>query len=106
VLFPQNYMKRRQGKVILVVDGHPSHTAKAVQRYGQSTERRLKLQRLPSSAPGLNPDESVWSPMKKNGVSKKPVTQNEALRERGEEEVLKITGDPRLSTVIWVIAYD
>src|SRR6267154_2437036 len=31
VLFLQHFMKGRQGKVILVVDGHPSHRAKAVQ---------------------------------------------------------------------------
>jgi transposase len=96
VLFLQNFMKGRQGKVILVVDGHPSHTAKAVQRYVESTEGRLELQRLPSYAPDLNPDEYVWSHMKKNGVSKKPLKQNEALRERVEEDLLKIKGDPAL----------
>src|SRR3989442_634916 len=33
VLFLQNFMKGRPGKVFLIVDGHPSHTAKAVARY-------------------------------------------------------------------------
>jgi transposase len=96
VLFLQNFMKGRQGKVILIVDGHPSHTAKAVQRYLDSIDGRLELERLPSYAPDLNPDEYVWSHMKKNGVSKKPLKQNEALRERVEEDLLKIKGDPRL----------
>ena len=93
VLFLQNFMKGRQGKVILVVDGHPSHRAKAVQRYLEGMAGRLELERLPSYAPDLNPDEYVWSHMKKNGVSKKPLKQNEALRDRVEEDLLKIKAD-------------
>ena len=96
VLFVQNFMKGRPGKLFLVVDGHPSHTAKAVKHYVESLEGRLELHRLPSYAPDLNPDEYVWSYMKKNGVSKKPLKQNEALRKRVEEDLVKIKSDRRL----------
>jgi transposase len=96
VLFLQNFMKGRQGTVFLVVDGHPSHTAKAAQRYVESLGGRLELHRLPSYAPDLNPDEFAWSYMKNNGVSKKPLKQNESLRDRVEEDLLKIKADPRL----------
>ena len=44
----------------------------------------------------LNPDEFVWSHRKTNGVSKKPLKQNEALRDRVEEDLLRIKGDPGL----------
>lgn len=96
VLFLQNFMKGRKGKVILIVNGHPSHTAKAVQLYLDSMGGRLELERLPSYAPDLNPDEYVWSHMKNNGVSKKPLKQNEALRDRVEEDLLKIKGNLEL----------
>ena len=96
VLFLRNFMKGRQGKVFLIIDGHPAHTAKAVGRYVESLGGRLELHRLPSYAPDLNPDEFVWSHMKKNGVSKKPLKQNEALRDRVEEDLLKIKADPAL----------
>jgi transposase len=96
VLFLGNFMKGRQGKIFLVVDGHPSHTAKAVERYVETLEGRLELHRLPAYAPDLNPDEFVWSHMKKNGVSKKPLKQNEALRDRVEEDLLKIKADRAL----------
>lgn len=96
VLFLENFMKGRQGKVFLIVDGHPSHTAKVVQRYLDSLGHRLELHRLPAYAPDLNPDEFVWSYMKKNGVSKKPLKKNEALRTRVEEDLLKIQADPEL----------
>ncbi len=96
VLFLQNFMKGRQGKLFLIIDGHPSHTAKAVERYVKSLAGRLELHRLPSYAPDLNPDEYVWSHMKKNGVSKKPLKKNEALRKRVEEDLLKIKADRKL----------
>jgi len=92
-LFLENFMKGRTGKVFLIVDGHPSHTAKSVARYRESLGGRLEIHRLPAYAPDLNPDEFVWSHMKKNGVSKKPLKQNEALRDRVEEDLLKIKAD-------------
>lgn len=95
VLFLQNFMKGRK-KVFLIVDGHPAHTAKAAQRYVESLGGRLELHRLPTYAPDLNPDEFVWSHMKTNGASKKPLKQNESLRDRVEEDLLKIMADPRL----------
>src|SRR5882672_11940684 len=93
ILFLQDFMKRRQGKVFLIVDGHPSHTAKTVQHYVESLGGRLELHRLPAYAPDLNPDEFVWSHMKTNGVSKKPLKQNESLRDRVEEDLLRIKAD-------------
>ena len=47
VLFLKNFMKGRP-KVFLVVDGHPSHTAKAAQRYVEEMGGRLELHRLPT----------------------------------------------------------
>lgn len=96
VLFLQNFMKGRQGKIFLILDGHPAHTAKAAERYRESLGGRLELYRLPAYAPDLNPDEFVWSHMKKNGVSKKPLKQNEALRDRVEADLLQIKADPGL----------
>ena len=95
VLFLKNFMKGRS-KVFLVVDGHPSHTAKAAERYVEGLGGRLELHRLPTYAPDLNPDEFVWSHMKTNGVSKKPLKQHESLRDRVEADLVKIKADPRL----------
>ena len=44
----------------------------------------------------LDPDEFVWSHMKTNGVSKKPLKKHESLRDRVEEDLVKIKADPRL----------
>jgi transposase len=96
VLFLKNFMKGRRGKVFLILDGHPSHTSKLVQRYVESLNGKLELHRLPTYSPDLNPDEFVWSYMKNNGVSKKPLKKNESLRNRVEEDLIKITYDQDL----------
>ncbi|MCA1708972.1 MAG: transposase [Actinobacteria bacterium] len=49
-----------EGPVFLVVDGHPVHRSRAVTDYVASTQGRLRLFRLPSYSPELNPDEWVW----------------------------------------------
>ena len=97
IVFLQDFMKnRRDQTVYLVVDGHPAHTAKSVQRYVASLKGQLELHRLPAYAPDLNPDEYVWSHMKGNGVSKKPLKKNESLRSRVEEDLRKIDQDKEL----------
>jgi transposase len=96
VVFLQNFMRGRSCKVFLVVDGHPAHKAKLVKTYVQTLEGRLELHFLPPYAPDLNPDEFVWSYMKTNGVSKKPLKQNESLQERIEEDLSGIGNNRQL----------
>jgi transposase len=87
VEFLQDFLQTRRGKVYLVVDGHPSHRAKKVQQFVQSTGGRLELHFLPPYAPDLNPDEFVWQYAKTNGIAKKPLKQGESLRERVEADL-------------------
>ena len=96
VVFLKNFMKGRAGRIFLVVDGHPAHKANLVKSYVEGTQGRLELVPLPTYAPDLNPDEFVWSHMKKNGVSKKPLKKNESLRERVEADLANIHGNRAL----------
>jgi transposase len=96
VAFLKNFMKGRPGKVFLVVDGHPAHKANRVKQYVQSLKGRLELHFLPPYAPDLNPDEFVWSHMKTNGVSKKPLKKNESLRERVEQDITDLQKNRKL----------
>jgi len=96
VAFLQNFIKGRPGKVFLVVDGHPAHKANIVKQYVQSLKGRLELHFLPPYAPDLNPDEFVWSHMKSNGVSKKPLKKNESLRERVEHDITHLQQNRKL----------
>jgi transposase len=84
------FMRGRKGRVFLVLDRHPAHTAKVVARYVQSLRGRLELHFLPGYAPELNPDEFVWNHLKRQGVSKKPLRRDESLRSRVEADLAAI----------------
>ena len=94
--FLKTFRRGRRGKVFLVVDGHPSHRAKRVQKYVQSTRGLLELHFLPPYAPDLNPDEFVWQHAKTNGASKKPLRKNESLKRRVVQDLAAIKAEPKL----------
>ena len=96
VEFLQGFMKGRREHVFLVVDGHPSHKAKTVAAYIKSLAGKLELHFLPPYAPDLNPDEFVWGYAKTNGVSKKPLRQNESLKERVQSDLEAIKQSKQL----------
>ena len=96
VEFLCDFMKYRRRPVYLVVDGHPAHRAKMVSNLIQSLEGWLELHFLPPYCPELNPDEFVWNYLKSNGVSKKPLKQNESLKERVHVDLELIKSDKKL----------
>jgi transposase len=59
-------------KIFLIVDGHPAHRAKLVQRFIEANRDRIELFFLPPYAPELNPDELVWAHIKTR-IGKKTV---------------------------------
>jgi transposase len=89
-------MRYRSKPVHLVVDGLPSHKTKLVKDYVQSTEGRLTLHFLPGYAPDLNPDELVWSHMKRTGVARTPLRKGERLQDKVEAQLAGIKKAPRL----------
>ncbi len=96
VEFLKAFRKGGRGRIFLVVDGHPSHHAKVVREYVESTKGMLELHFIPPYSPDLNPDEFVWQHAKTNGVSKKPLKQNESLKERVQADMAAIKTNPKL----------
>jgi transposase len=89
-------MRHRAKPVHLVVDGLPAHKTKAVKDYVQSSKGRLTLHFLPGYAPELNPDEHVWSYVKRTGVARTPLRAGERLRDKIEAQLAAIRNAPRL----------
>jgi len=89
-------MRHRVKPVHLVLDSLPAHKTKLVKEYVQSTDGLLTLHFLPGYAPELNPDELVWSHMKRTGVARTPLRQGERLREKIESQLAAIKHTPRL----------
>lgn len=89
-------MRGRRKPVHLVVDGLPAHKTLLVKTYVPSTNGLLTLHFLPGYAPELNPDELVWSHMKRTGVARKPLRKGEKLAEKIEAQLASIRALPAL----------
>ena len=89
-------MRHRTKPVHLVVDGLPAHKTALVKAYVASTNGMLTLHFLPGYAPELNPDELVWSHVKRTGVARAPLRQGETLRDKIEAQLDAIKRMPQL----------
>jgi transposase len=89
-------MYRRRKPVHLVLDSLPAHKRAIVSEYVASTDGRLTLHFLPGYAPDLNPDELVWSHVKRTGSARRPLQKGEKLREKIEEQLAKLQKLPGL----------
>src|SRR3954468_22454951 len=89
-------MRGRSKPVHLVVDGLPAHKTALVKAYVASTDGMLTLHFLPGYAPDLNPDELVWSHMKRTGVARAPLRKGENLQDKITAQLAAIKRIPRL----------
>jgi transposase len=89
-------MRRRRKPLFLVIDSLPAHKAKLVRDYVETTNGKLKLYFLPGYAPELNPDELVWSHMKRTGTAKRPLASNELLQDRIYADLINIQNNRAL----------
>ena len=89
-------MKGRAKPVHLVVDGLPAHKKLNVREYIASTQGKLTMHVLPGYAPDLNPDELVWSHVKRTGVARNPLRAGEKLELRIEQQLHGVQKNRRL----------
>ena len=73
--------RQHHRKVVLILDRHPVHIARAVAQWVERRQHRLRLCFLPGYSPQLNPDELLNQDVKTNAVGRqRPKTQRELLR--------------------------
>ena len=89
-------MRARKKPVHLIIDGLPAHKKALVDDYVQSTRGRLTLHFLPGYAPDLNPDELVWSHVKRTGTARRPLQAGEHLDQRIDAELAAVQRNPKL----------
>jgi transposase len=66
VRFLQLLLRKIPGKLLVIWDGASIHRSQAVKDFlAQGGAKRLHLERLPGSAPELNPQEGVWNLLKR-----------------------------------------
>ncbi len=96
VVLLRQLMQRRKKSVFLVLDGLPAHKRADVRDYVASTDGKLSLYFLPGYAPDLNPDELVWSHVKRTGTARRPPQKGEKLRDRIDSELAAVRDAPTL----------
>jgi len=92
----ERMMAGRDKPVHLVVDGLPAHKTRRVKDYIASTKGMLTLHILPGYAPDLNPDELVWSHVKRTGVARAPLRKGETLKNKIDNQLAAIKRLPEL----------
>jgi len=58
----------RRSRLVLLWDGLPAHRAKIVRRFIEENRRWLTVHRFPAYAPELNPQEFLWSAVKRKDM--------------------------------------
>lgn len=96
VVLLRKMMHHRKRPVHLVLDSLPAHKKACVREYVESTKGKLTLHFLPGYAPDLNPDELVWSHVKRTGVARRPLQKGEKLEQKITEQLTEIQNRPEL----------
>ena len=93
--FLENLNELDESTKFIIHDGLPSHRAKLVKKYMESTDGKLKLFQLPGYSPELNPDEWVWDNLKKR-LGKRAHKSLEDLTEHATKIMREIEADTQL----------
>jgi transposase len=96
VVLLNRMMRNRTKPVHLLVDGMPAHKTMLVKAYVASTNGLLTPHFLPGYAPEVNPDELVWSHMKRTGVAGTLLRKGEKLQDKIEAQLEAVKRAPRL----------
>jgi transposase len=92
IAFLQALCRTFRKPIILIQDSHPAHVAAATQRFIQAQGKRLTVYHLPGYAPDLNPDEHVWTHLKRL-FRQNPLGLEEALETRVETTMTTLQRD-------------
>ena len=69
--FLRRLLRHVRRPVFLIMDRHPVHVARAVDRWVAQRPDRLRLFFLPGYSPGLNPDEFLNNDVKANALGRR-----------------------------------
>lgn len=78
--FIKRLIRQVEGKVFLIVDGHPVHRSREAKRWVRENAGHIRLFFLPGYSPELNPDELLNQDVKSNAVGRRrPRNQSELM---------------------------
>lgn len=81
IKFLGRMIERADRKILLIVDGHPSHKTIAAKEWIEQHKNQIELFYLPGYSPELNPDEYLNQDLKTNAVGKKrPINRDQLTK--------------------------
>lgn len=80
--------------IFVILDGHPIHKAVMIKKYVVQSNGMLKLFYLPPYSPHLNPDETVWSHVKRD-ASRRLVESKDQMKQLALSVLRRLQKLPR-----------
>ena len=81
--------------IILIIDGAPSHTAKAVTEFAKENESWLRIEIIPAYSPELNPTEKQWRYIKTKKLNASTVSNKKDLKRTALKVMKKLKNDKK-----------
>lgn len=98
VAFMKRLLKQLDGRIYLIVDGHPVHKSGEARRFVDQHKPRLRLIRMPGYCPELNPDELLNQDVKTNGLGKSRPTNRIELMATVRSHLYRRQKQPQVIT--------
>jgi transposase len=98
VEFMRRLLKQIDGRIYLIVDGHPVHRSGTATRFAATHSSRLRLIRMPGYCPELNPDELLNQDVKTNGLGKSRPTNRTDLMATVRSHLYRRQKQPQMIT--------
>jgi transposase len=94
--FLRRLVRQSTRKVYLVVDGHPVHRSRKVQRWVEEHATELRLFFLPGYSPELNPDELLNQDVKSNALGRRRPRNRDELLDNVRSYLRSTQKQPRI----------
>jgi len=79
-VFLRRLIKQAHRKVFLILDGHPVHRAKLIQKWRKEHQEEMEIFYLPGYSPELNPDELWNNDLKTNALGRRRPGNKDELK--------------------------
>jgi len=96
--FMKRLLKQIDGRIYLIVDGHPVHRSGTATRFAATHSSRLRLIRMPGYCPKLNPDELLNQDVMTNGLGKSRPTNRTELMATVRSHLYRRQKQPQMIT--------
>jgi len=95
IAFLKEVLNKTRKPLILIQDGAPYHSGKAVKEFFEQHKERITVYRLPTYSPDFNPIEKLWKKIKEKGTHLTYFPTFESLVQKVNDMLLEFQNAPR-----------